>query len=98
MEAITKQQCETIGGLFSEGQCVAVPSKELEQSVDILTKLKETNQIYIVGHDVPLSISQPLFNMLEARRKTEARRRKLPDEQFDLEDIVGHFVIGSTFV
>lgn len=32
---------------------------------DILTKLEETGQIYIVDHDIPLSISKTLFWMLD---------------------------------
>lgn len=59
---------------------------------DILQKLKETNQIYIVGHDIPLSISKHLFNMLDARRKQEAAKRKIPEEQYEFEDIIGLFL------
>jgi len=56
---------------------------------DILLKLKETKQIYIVGHDMPLSISKHLFNMLDARRKAEAAKLGVPEDQYEFEDVIG---------
>ena len=63
--------------------------EEMEKCRDILKKLRETKQIYIIDHDVPLSISKHLFNLLDARRREEARKRGIPQEQFDFEDIIG---------
>lgn len=59
---------------------------------DILTKLKETKQIYIIGHDYPLSISATLFKLLDARRREEAKKRKVPEDQYEFEDIIGLFL------
>jgi len=59
---------------------------------DILLKLKETKQIYIVGHDVPLSISKHLFDILDARRKAEAAKLGVPEDQYEFEDIISLFL------
>lgn len=55
---------------------------------DILKKLEETRQVYIVDHDIPLSISKRLFDMLDAKRKEEAKKRGVPENQFEFEDII----------
>ncbi len=55
---------------------------------DIIEKLEKTNQTYIIGHDVPLSISKGLFEMLDARRKEEAVKREVPVIQYEFEDII----------
>ena len=62
---------------------------ERRAAVDIFRHFKETGQVYIIGHDIPLSISKTLFYMLEQRRKDEAKRRGIPDDQFEYEDILG---------
>jgi len=62
--------------------------ERIETCNDILKKLRETDQIYIVDHDVPLSISKGLFNLLDARRRVEAEKRGVPQEQFEFEDII----------
>lgn len=61
-------------------------------SLDIMIKLDETKQIYIVGHDIPLSISESLFKMLDERRRAEANKRKIPEIEYEFEDIIGHFL------
>ena len=67
-------------------------TEEREKCRDILKKLRETNQIYIIDHDVPLSISKTIFSLLDARRRLEARKRGVPEEQFEFEDIIGHLL------
>ena len=52
---------------------------EEEVCRDMLEKLKETKQIYIVEHDVPISVSKHVFRLLDERRKLEAERRGLPE-------------------
>jgi len=59
---------------------------------DILIKLKKTKQVYIVGHDYPLSISETLFNILDARRREEAKKKNVPEDQYEFEDIIGLFL------
>ena len=66
--------------------------EEREKCRDILKKLRETNQIYIIDHDVPLSISKTIFSLLDARRRLEARKRGVPEGQFEFEDIIGHLL------
>ena len=56
---------------------------------DILAKLRETKQIYIIGHDIPLSLSQSLFKLLDARRRAEAEKRGIPEAQYEFEDVIG---------
>jgi len=62
--------------------------EQIEKCNDILKKLRETEQIYIIDHDMPLSISKGLFSLLDARRKLEAGKRSIPQEQFEFEDII----------
>jgi len=60
-----------------------------EVAKDIIAKLQETNQIYLMGHDTPLSISKYLFYLLDLRRRLEAKSRGIPEDQFEFEDIIG---------
>ena len=60
-----------------------------EVKADIIKKLDETNQIYIMDLDMPLSITKGLFKLLEERRIMMAFRRRIPLEQFDYEDVLG---------
>jgi len=62
--------------------------ERIETCDDILKKLRETEQIYIIDHDIPLSISKGLFNLLDARRRLEAGKRDVPQEQFEFEDVI----------
>ncbi len=66
--------------------------EEKEICRDILKKLGETGQVYIVSHDTPLSISTFLFNLLDARRKQEATKLGIPEIQYEFEDIIGKFL------
>lgn len=69
-----------------------VPKSKREICVDILQKLKETKQVYIIDHDIPLSISKHLFHLLDTRRKEEAAKRGIPEMQYEFEDIIGLFL------
>ena len=60
---------------------------------DMLEKLKETKQIYIVEHDVPISVSKHIFRLLDERRKLEAKRRGVPEEQYEWEDLLFHLAL-----
>lgn len=55
---------------------------------DILNKLKETGQVYIVDHDIPLSVSKHIFYLLDKRRREEADRLGVPQVQYEFEDIL----------
>ncbi len=59
---------------------------------DVLKRLEETKQIYIIGLDVPISVTKGLFSLLDGKRREVARQKGIPEEQFDLEDLLGHFV------
>ncbi|MFQ5911436.1 MAG: hypothetical protein ACE5IJ_12070 [Thermoplasmata archaeon] len=61
---------------------------------DILARLDETHQIYIVGHDIPLSISRPLFDMLESARKKLAELKRVPENQMEYEDVLFALLTG----
>lgn len=60
---------------------------------DILEKLKETKQIYIVEHDVPISVSKHIFRLLDEKRKSEAERRGIPEVQYEWEDLLLHLAV-----
>jgi len=66
---------------------------EEEVCRDMLEKLKETKQVYIVEHDVPISVSKHIFRLLDERRKLEAKRRSLPEEQYEWEDLLFHLAL-----
>ena len=66
--------------------------KDREICMDILEKLRETKQIYIVDHDVPISVSKHLFALLDWKRKEEARKRGIPEVQFEWEDLLAMLV------
>jgi len=59
---------------------------------DIKKKLLETKQIYIVGLDVPISVTRTLFSLLDQKRREIARTCGVPEEQFDFEDLMGYFL------
>lgn len=77
--------------IFSRGELMSIRRliENKEICLDFLDKLEQTNQVYIVGLDVPLSITGTLFQLLEARRKEEAEKRGIPEIQFEIEDILG---------
>ena len=66
---------------------------EEEICKDILEKLRGTKQIYIVEHDIPISVSKHIFRLLDERRKSEAKRRGVPEEQYEWEDLLFHLAL-----
>jgi len=68
-------------------------SDENEICKDILKKLRETGQIYIVEHDVPISVSRHVFRILNEKRRLEAKRRGVPEEQYEWEDLLFHLAL-----
>ena len=62
--------------------------EEREICRDILKKLKETGQVYIVDHDIPLSISKHIFHLLDQRRRHEAAKLGVPEVQYEFEDLL----------
>ena len=67
--------------------------EEVEVCTDILKKLRETEQIYIVDLDYPISITKTLFRLLDGMRQRRAEKIGIPEEQFDMESYIG-FIIG----
>jgi hypothetical protein len=63
-------------------------SEELEIAKDMIEQLKKTNQVYIVGHDVPISVSKVVFERVDTMRKVYAAKHGIPQEQFEFEDIL----------
>ncbi|GAI56471.1 unnamed protein product, partial [marine sediment metagenome] len=59
-------------------------TRDIEVCQDMLKRLEETKQIYIVGLDVPISVTRGLFSLLDEKRKEVARQKGIPEEQFDL--------------
>ena len=55
---------------------------------DIREKLRATGQIYLPELDMPLSITKGLFSMLDSKRKELAKARKVPEIQYDFEDLL----------
>jgi hypothetical protein len=60
---------------------------------DILWRLEETGQIYIVGHDIPISVSKGLYEILDAKRRAEARRRGIVEVQYEWEDFFWDMIV-----
>lgn len=60
---------------------------------DIQKKLEATGQVYMADIDMPLSITKGLFSLLDAKRKRLAKIRKIPEVQYDFEDLLFHFVV-----
>ena len=65
---------------------------EIEVCTDILKKLEETDQIYIVGLDYPISITEGIFRLLDAMRRVRAKKMGVPEEQFDIESYIALMV------
>lgn len=57
-------------------------------AADIILKLENTNQTYIVGHDIPVSISKRVYAALEEKRKSLAAELGVPEVQFEFEDVI----------
>jgi len=62
---------------------------EIEIAKDIFQKLKETNQIYIVGHDYPISVSKHIFNGLSKALDAYAVAKSVPRIEVEMEDLFG---------
>ena len=67
--------------------------EEMEVCTDILKKLRETEQIYIVDLDYPISITKSLFRLLDAMRRRRAEKMGIPEVQYDIESYVA-FMLG----
>jgi ABC-type ATPase with predicted acetyltransferase domain len=63
-------------------------AEELEVCQDFLRRLRETGQIYVVGHDVPISISRGLYIFLDELRKKMAKEKGVPEVQYEWEDLL----------
>ncbi|KKN05104.1 hypothetical protein LCGC14_1090590 [marine sediment metagenome] len=61
----------------------------IDQAIDIINKLNATNQTYIIGHDIPVSISKYVYASLELKRREMAKELGVPENQFEFEDCVG---------
>jgi len=59
---------------------------------DIIQKLKETGQVYIVEHDYPISVSRFIFKALDEKRRKRARELGVPEVQYEFEDLFAHFI------
>lgn len=60
----------------------------LELGFDVKRQLRETSQIYLIGHDTVISVSKSLFKMLDAKRKAKAEAKGIPQEQYEWEDFL----------
>lgn len=69
----------------------------IEQALDIINKLNATNQTYIVGHDIPVSLSWHAYGLLEAKRKEIAKELGVPEMQYEFEDLI-LILTGNTTV
>lgn len=70
-----------------EGSGKSVNDLKDEVCKDILKKLDETGQVYIIDHDYPISVSKTLFKMLDDKRREMARKLGVPEEQYEFEDL-----------
>lgn len=61
----------------------------IEQALDIIHKLNLTKQTYIIGHDIPVSLSRFVYASLEQKRREMAEELGVPENQFEFEDCVG---------
>jgi hypothetical protein len=56
--------------------------------LDIMAKLEATKQVYIIGFDIPVSISKYAFACLERKRREFAEKLGIPEPQMEYEDTV----------
>lgn len=59
---------------------------------DIIGKLGETKQIYILSLDYPISVNRTLFKLLDDERKVRAKAKSVPEEQYEFEDLFGEWL------
>lgn len=69
----------------------------IEQAVDIILKLNETKQVYIIGHDIPVSLSYYAYGLLDKKRREIADELGVPEDQYEFEDLV-LILTGATTV
>ena len=67
--------------------------EETEVCTDILKKLRETEQIYIVDLDYPISITKGIFKLLDGMRRIRAKKLGIPEVQYDIESYIA-FMVG----
>lgn len=60
----------------------------IEQALDIIAKLDTTKQTYIIGHDIPVSLSWYTYGLLEKKRLKVAKELGIPEDQYEFEDLV----------
>jgi len=60
----------------------------IDQALDIVNKLNATEQVYIIGHDIPVSISSYAYGLLDAKRREVAEDLGVPENQYEFEDLV----------
>lgn len=65
-------------------------AEDMEVAEDILAKFRETKQLYIVGHDTPISVSTVIFNRLDKLRQHIATAKCVPENQMEFEDVIGY--------
>ena len=63
----------------------ALTAEEIEVCADMLKKLRETGQVYIVDLDYPISITKSLFRLFDAMRRRRAEKMGVPEVQYDIE-------------
>ena len=61
---------------------------ELVIALDLYEQIMKTRQTYIVGHDVPVSISRPVYNYLDAKRKELSKELNVPEVELEFEDTI----------
>ena len=67
---------------------------QLDQAIDVILRLEETNQTYIIGHDIPVSISKHVYTLLENKRRATAAELGIPENQYEFEDLIMLLVGG----
>lgn len=74
--------------LYAQDQWDDILAEDLEVAKDVLEKLRETDQIYLVGHDYPISVSEPVFRRVDLFRRAKAMSIGVPESQFEFEDLL----------
>lgn len=87
VESIKKEATEK--GYYIENPDEELDEYSIEVCKDVLKKFKETQQIYIVDHDMPISVSKTVFNSLVKKHREFASKLNIPVEQWEYEDTIG---------
>jgi len=58
--------------------------------VDMYNQIERTRQVYVPGHDIPVSISRHVYAMLDEKRKEVAKEIGVPEAQYEFEDLIAH--------